>query len=188
MHHAQTFKPPGVDVAAAVRRFLFDTVVFDAGVLRALVDFAGADRVLLGSDYPFDMGDARPAEIVRALGLPPEDEAQILGGNYERLVGACAETFDVVVAGGGHNALIAAAYLAKAGNEVCVLDARHVLGGDTATEELTLPGFRHDTCSTAHNLIQANPALRELRARATTGSSTSSRTRSCTSRSPTARG
>jgi len=74
-----------------------------------------------------------------------------------------SETVDVVVAGGGHNALIAAAYLAKAGNEVCVLDARHVLGGDTATEELTLPGFRHDTCSTAHNLIQANPALRELR-------------------------
>jgi phytoene dehydrogenase-like protein len=70
--------------------------------------------------------------------------------------------FDVVVAGGGHNSLIAAAYLAKAGNRVCVLDARHVLGGDTATEELTLPGFRHDTCSTAHNLIQANPALAEL--------------------------
>jgi phytoene dehydrogenase-like protein len=74
-----------------------------------------------------------------------------------------SDRFDVVVAGGGHNSLIAAAYLAKAGNSVCVLDARHVLGGDTATEELTLPGFRHDTCSTAHNLIQANPALAELR-------------------------
>jgi phytoene dehydrogenase-like protein len=74
-----------------------------------------------------------------------------------------SETFDVVVAGGGHNSLIAAAYLAKAGNAVCVLDGRHILGGDTATEELTLPGFRHDTCSTAHNLIQANPALAELK-------------------------
>jgi phytoene dehydrogenase-like protein len=72
------------------------------------------------------------------------------------------ESYDVVVAGGGHNSLIAAAYLAKAGNRVCVLDARHILGGDTATEELTLPGFKHDTCSTAHNLIQANPALAEL--------------------------
>jgi aminocarboxymuconate-semialdehyde decarboxylase len=85
LHHAQTFKPPGVDVVAAVRRFYFDTVVFDPGVLQALLDFAGADRVLLGSDYPFDMGDAQPVEIVRALGLPAEDEAKVLGGNYERL-------------------------------------------------------------------------------------------------------
>ena len=87
LHHAQTFKPPGRDVVAAIRRFHFDTVVFDPGVLRALVDFAGADRVLLGSDYPFDMGDARPAEVVRALGLPQADEAAILGGNAERLLG-----------------------------------------------------------------------------------------------------
>ena len=71
-------------------------------------------------------------------------------------------TADVVVAGAGHNSLVAAAYLAQAGYRLCVLDARPILGGDTATEELTLPGFRHDTCSTAHNLIQANPALREL--------------------------
>src|ERR671934_1851845 len=72
-----------------------------------------------------------------------------------------SETFDVVVAGGGHNALVAAAYLTRAGLECCVLDARPVMGGDTATEELTLPGFRHDTCSTAHNLIQASPTLRD---------------------------
>jgi phytoene dehydrogenase-like protein len=69
--------------------------------------------------------------------------------------------FDIVVAGGGHNALVAAAYLTRAGFECCVLDARPVLGGDTATEELTLPGFHHDTCSTAHNLIQASPTLRD---------------------------
>ncbi len=72
-----------------------------------------------------------------------------------------SETYDVVVAGGGHNGLVAAAYLTRAGFECCVLDARPVLGGDTATEELTLPGFRHDTCSTAHNLIQASPLLRD---------------------------
>jgi phytoene dehydrogenase-like protein len=70
---------------------------------------------------------------------------------------------DVVVAGAGHNSLVAAAYLAKAGFEVLVLEARPVVGGNTATEELTLPGFLHDSCSTAHNLIQASPALRELR-------------------------
>src|ERR671935_28798 len=75
-----------------------------------------------------------------------------------------SDTFDIVVAGGGHNALVAAAYLTRAGFECCVLDARPIVGGDTNTEELTLSGFRHDTCSTAHNLIQASPTLarREL--------------------------
>lgn len=71
-----------------------------------------------------------------------------------------ADTFDVVVAGAGHNSLVAAAYLAKAGFSCVVLEARDRIGGDTATEELTLPGFWHDTCSTAHNLIQASPMLR----------------------------
>jgi aminocarboxymuconate-semialdehyde decarboxylase len=87
LQHAQTFKPPGRDVVAAIRRFHFDTVVFDPGVLRALVDFAGAERVLLGSDYPFDMGDERPAEVVRALGLPRDEEGAIVGSNALRLLG-----------------------------------------------------------------------------------------------------
>src|SRR5919197_3064638 len=72
------------------------------------------------------------------------------------------ETADIVVAGAGHNSLVAAAYLARAGFEVLVVEARAVVGGNTATEELTLPGFLHDSCSTAHNLIQASPAFREL--------------------------
>jgi aminocarboxymuconate-semialdehyde decarboxylase len=84
--HEQTIHPPGRDVNAAIRRFCFDTVVHDVDALRALVEFAGVDHVLLGSDHPFDMGVERPAEIVRALGLPPEDEAKILGGNAERLL------------------------------------------------------------------------------------------------------
>ncbi len=72
-----------------------------------------------------------------------------------------ANEFDVVVAGAGHNSLIAACYLAKAGLEVCVLEARDLVGGDTATEELTLPGFLHDSCSTAHVLIQSSPTIRD---------------------------
>src|SRR5215217_3233701 len=74
-----------------------------------------------------------------------------------------SETVDVVVAGAGHNSLVSAAYLARAGFEVLVLEERPVVGGNTATEELTLPGFLHDSCSTAHNLIQASPAIKELR-------------------------
>jgi len=66
---------------------------------------------------------------------------------------------DVVVAGGGHNSLVAAAYLAKAGLRCLVVEARGTVGGDTNSERLTLPGFWHDTCSTAHNLIQASPTL-----------------------------
>ncbi len=68
--------------------------------------------------------------------------------------------FDVVVAGAGHNSLVAAAYLSKAGLRCLIIEARDQVGGDTASEELTLPGFWHDTCSTAHNLIQASPMIR----------------------------
>lgn len=69
----------------SIRRLYFDTVVHDPDVLRALVDYAGPDHVLLGSDYPFDMGLDRPADAVRALALAPEAEAKILGGNAARL-------------------------------------------------------------------------------------------------------
>jgi phytoene dehydrogenase-like protein len=75
--------------------------------------------------------------------------------------GSMGEVHDVIVAGAGHNSLIAAAYLSIAGFRCLVLEAREEIGGDTSTEELTLPGFRHDTCSTAHNLIQASPTLRD---------------------------
>jgi phytoene dehydrogenase-like protein len=66
---------------------------------------------------------------------------------------------DVVVAGAGHNSLITAAYLARAGYEVLVLDARPIPGGGAATEELLLPGYRVDSCSTGHTLIQTNPLI-----------------------------
>jgi len=85
--HEQAFHPPGRDVLAALRRFHVDTVVHDVDVLRGLVEFFGADRVVCGSDYPFDMGAGRPAEIVRALDLPAEQEEGILGGNALRLLG-----------------------------------------------------------------------------------------------------
>ncbi len=73
--------------------------------------------------------------------------------------GAGAPAADIVVAGAGHNSLITAAYLARAGHRCLVLDARPVPGGGVASEELLLPGFRLDSCSTGHTLIQTNPVL-----------------------------
>jgi phytoene dehydrogenase-like protein len=66
---------------------------------------------------------------------------------------------DFVVAGAGHNSLITAAYLARAGYEVLVLDACSVPGGGAASEELLGPGYVIDSCSTGHTLIQTNPLL-----------------------------
>lgn len=66
---------------------------------------------------------------------------------------------DVVVAGAGHNSLITAAYLTKAGYRCRVLDARSVPGGGVASEESLLPGYRLDSCSTGHTLIQTSPLL-----------------------------
>ena len=71
------------------------------------------------------------------------------------------ESADVIVIGAGHNSLVCAGYLARAGLEVLVLEACDTVGGNTRTEELTLPGFAHDSCSSAHVLIQSNPLIRD---------------------------
>jgi phytoene dehydrogenase-like protein len=68
--------------------------------------------------------------------------------------------YDIVVAGGGHNSLVAAAYLAKAGYKCIVLEGRPIVGGGVKTAELMLRGFRDDVCSTAHAFIQDNPMMR----------------------------
>lgn len=72
---------------------------------------------------------------------------------------------DVVIAGAGHNSLVCAAYLARAGLRVLVLERAAKIGGDTCTEEITLPGFRHDLCASAHTIFQSSPIVRndELR-------------------------
>jgi aminocarboxymuconate-semialdehyde decarboxylase len=64
-----------------LRRLYFDSLVHSPAELRTLLDAAGPDRVLLGSDYPFDMGSDDPVAAVREAGLPLEDERAVLGGN-----------------------------------------------------------------------------------------------------------
>ena len=68
-------------------------------------------------------------------------------------------TFDFVVAGAGHNSLITAAYLSKAGFGVVVLEGRPTIGGGCKTAEVCMPGFKEDLCSSVHGFIQSNPVL-----------------------------
>src|SRR6478752_3999422 len=69
-------------------------------------------------------------------------------------------TYDVIVIGGGHNGLVNAAYLARAGKRVLVLERRHVLGGAAVTEEV-FPGFRFSVASYVVSLLRPE-IIREL--------------------------
>jgi phytoene dehydrogenase-like protein len=64
-----------------------------------------------------------------------------------------SDKYDVIVIGGGHNGLTNAAYLARAGKKVLVLERRHVLGGAAVTEEI-FPGFKFSVCSYVVSLLR----------------------------------
>jgi len=70
--------------------------------------------------------------------------------------------FDAVIVGSGPNGLAAAIALARAGRSVVVLEAKDTIGGGTRTEELTLPGFRHDVCSAIHPMALVSPFFQTL--------------------------
>ncbi|MDR6509009.1 amidohydrolase family protein [Arthrobacter oryzae] len=68
-----------------LKKLYFDSLVHSAVELRTLVAAAGPEQVLLGSDYPFDMGSDLPVDEVQAAGLSSDGEAQVLGGNARTL-------------------------------------------------------------------------------------------------------
>lgn len=71
-----------------------------------------------------------------------------------------AQRYDEIIIGGGHNGLTSAAYLARAGRKVLVLERRHVLGGSAVTDEV-FPGFRFSVCSYVVSLLRPE-IIREL--------------------------
>jgi len=71
-------------------------------------------------------------------------------------------SFDFIIVGSGHNGLACAAYLARAGARVLVLERAAQVGGSCSTAEATLPGFRHNICSVVHTHIPTSPVYRDL--------------------------
>ena len=88
--HAWRVRPDARDCAHApssyLKRLHFDSLVHDPFVLRELIRVAGADRVLLGSDFPFDMGTDDPLAALRAAGLPDPEFDAVRGGNAASLL------------------------------------------------------------------------------------------------------
>ncbi len=74
-------------LTAYIRRFTYDTLTHSSEALRYLIRLVGADRVMLGSDYCFDMGYGRPLEVVRRLaGISRTDRARIASGTATKLL------------------------------------------------------------------------------------------------------
>jgi aminocarboxymuconate-semialdehyde decarboxylase len=66
---------------ASLDRFYYDTILHSKEALEAMIGLVGADRVFLGSDYPYDMGMTDCVRHVRSLSIPEGDRAKILGGH-----------------------------------------------------------------------------------------------------------
>jgi aminocarboxymuconate-semialdehyde decarboxylase len=79
-------KSLAVSPEASLRRFYYDTILHAKPQLEFLVDWAGSSHVLLGSDYPFDMGSTECVRQVRALGVAAADRDAILGGRAAALL------------------------------------------------------------------------------------------------------
>lgn len=75
-------RPP----SSYLNQFCFDTVAFNPPLLRYLADTYGAERLVIGTDYPLPAGVAHPVAEVKTLGLPPDVEEAILRGNAARLL------------------------------------------------------------------------------------------------------
>jgi aminocarboxymuconate-semialdehyde decarboxylase len=82
-NHALT---PGIgDPVAALATIYTDTILHDARVLKFVIEMMGSERIMMGSDMPFPIGDSEPAKIVAEAALTPAQTASITGGLAARL-------------------------------------------------------------------------------------------------------
>jgi aminocarboxymuconate-semialdehyde decarboxylase len=77
-------KTPG-DPAEGFRRLYFDSIVFDPRALRFVCEAAGVDKMMMGSDFPFSVGDLEPRKIVEASGFSEKERSAIIGGTAAAL-------------------------------------------------------------------------------------------------------
>ena len=92
LEHGQKVRPETKGLAQKpfmeyLRRFHYDTITHSPQLLRFLIDLVGVDRVMLGSDYCFDMGYERPRDIIDGLKLKAADRQNIYAGNAARVLG-----------------------------------------------------------------------------------------------------
>jgi aminocarboxymuconate-semialdehyde decarboxylase len=74
-----------------LEKFYFDTITFDRAMLKNMIERYGAEQVVLGTDYPYDMGMEHPVEFIDGVkGLSARDKGRIMGGNAARLLGISA--------------------------------------------------------------------------------------------------
>ena len=91
MDHAHRARPDCRTVirkrpSSYLRKMYFDTIAFDPGMLRRMIEHYGADHVLLGTDYPYDMGETDPLGLIAKVPLAAAKRALIEGGNAARLL------------------------------------------------------------------------------------------------------
>ncbi|NBS73245.1 MAG: amidohydrolase, partial [Betaproteobacteria bacterium] len=92
MDHAHRARPDCKTVikkkpSSYLEKFYFDTITFDPGMLKNLIDRFGADHVMLGTDYPYDMGEDDPVGLINSVkGLKKIDKDLIMGGNAAKLL------------------------------------------------------------------------------------------------------
>jgi aminocarboxymuconate-semialdehyde decarboxylase len=80
------------DPDASLAALYYDTLVHDPRSLRLLAEVVGTDRIMLGSDAPFPIGDLAPKNVVAAAGFSEAEQASINGGLAEQLFGTAALT------------------------------------------------------------------------------------------------